>query len=102
MAKQSARTPPGSPRSRSRRRRRSALTAMHELMRSRDMDKRYLVGVKGRFRNEKQHVRAALAKRTDAKGEKRVHVSGEGQDAETVFRRISRGAEMSLLEAELL
>jgi len=81
---------------------RSALTALHEMLRSREVDKRYLVGVKGRFRNEKQHVRAALEKRTDAAGEKRVHVSGEGQEAETVFRRLARGAEMSLLEAELL
>jgi len=81
---------------------RSALTALHEMMRSRDMDKRYLVGVKGRFRNEKQHVRAALAKRTTDKGEKHVRVAGDGQDAETIFRRLSRGAEASLLEAELL
>src|SRR5438477_2296684 len=42
---------------------RSALTALHEKLRSRDVDKRYLVGVAGRFRNEKQHVRLALAKR---------------------------------------
>ena len=81
---------------------RSALTALHAMMRSRDMDKRYLVGVKGRFRNAKQHVRAALAKRTTDTGEKHVRVAEEGQAAETVFRRISRGAELSLLEAELL
>jgi 23S rRNA pseudouridine955/2504/2580 synthase len=70
---------------------RSALTALHELMRSRDMDKRYLVGVKGRFRNEKQHVRASLEKRTTAEGEKRVRVAEGGQESETIFRRISRG-----------
>src|SRR3954467_4228753 len=51
---------------------RSALTAMHERMREHEMDKRYLVGVKGRFRNTTQRVRAALAKREDAQGEKRV------------------------------
>src|SRR5205085_335748 len=81
---------------------RSALTALHESMRSREMDKRYLVGVKGRFRNEKQHVRAALEKRTTDEGEKRVRVAEGGQEAETIFRRIARGAEFSLLEAELL
>jgi 23S rRNA pseudouridine955/2504/2580 synthase len=81
---------------------RSSLTALHEAMRSRDIDKRYLAGVKGRFRNAKQHVRAALVKRTGAEGEKRVHVGDEGQEAETIFRRVSRGAEYSLLEAELL
>jgi len=80
---------------------RSALVALHDILRSRAIDKRYLVGVKGRFRNEVQRVRAALAKR-DVGGEKRVSVSSAGQDAETVFRRLSRGAEASLLEAELL
>ncbi len=81
---------------------RSALTALHALMRSREMDKRYLVGVKGRFRNERQRVRAALAKRTTAAGEKRVSVADDGQEAQTVFRRLARGPEFSLLEAELL
>jgi 23S rRNA pseudouridine955/2504/2580 synthase len=81
---------------------RSALTALHEMLRSRDMDKRYQVAVKGRFRNELQRVRAALAEHRTREGEKRVSVSERGQEAETVFRRLSRGAEASLLEAELL
>ncbi len=81
---------------------RSALTALHEMMRGRDMDKRYLAGVAGRFRNQKQHVRLALAKRVNAAGDKRVSVSDAGQDAETIFRLVERGADMSLLEAELL
>ena len=81
---------------------RASLTALHEMMRGRDMDKRYAVGVRGRFRNEVQRVQLALAKRVDAAGDKRVSVSAEGQEAETVFRRLARGAEFSLLEAELL
>jgi 23S rRNA pseudouridine955/2504/2580 synthase len=81
---------------------RSALTALHEMMRTRAMDKRYLAGVAGRFRNERQRVRLALTKRDSADGGKRVSVSEEGQEAETVFRRLARGAEFSLLEAELL
>ncbi|HEX4334084.1 MAG TPA: RluA family pseudouridine synthase [Usitatibacter sp.] len=81
---------------------RSALTALHEKLRSRDMDKRYLVAVRGRFRNEVQRVRAALAEHRTREGEKRVSVSERGVEAETVFRRLSRGAEASLLEAELL
>lgn len=81
---------------------RSALTALHERLRSRQMDKRYLVGVSGRFRNEVQRVRAALEKRITAAGEKKVAVSDAGQEAETVFRRLGRGEEFSLLEAELL
>ncbi len=81
---------------------RSALTALHEKLRSRDMDKRYLVGVKGRFRNELQRVRLSLAEGRTREGEKRVRVADEGQASETVFRRVARGAEASLLEAELL
>jgi 23S rRNA pseudouridine955/2504/2580 synthase len=81
--------------------RRASLTALHEMMRTREMDKRYLAGVEGRFRNETQRVRLALAKRTTAEGDKRVSVSESGKEAETVFRRVSRG-EHSLLEAQLL
>ncbi len=81
---------------------RASLVALHEMMRSRDIDKRYLVGVKGRFRNESQRVKLALEKHVTADGEKRVSVSASGQDAETVFRRLQRGAEFSLLEAHLL
>lgn len=81
---------------------RAALVVLHEMMRTRSMDKRYLVGVSGRFRNELQRVRAALAKRVTSEGDKRVSVAAEGQESETVFRRLARGPEASLLEAELI
>jgi 23S rRNA pseudouridine955/2504/2580 synthase len=81
---------------------RSALTALHEMMRTRDMDKRYLAGVAGRFRNERQRVRASLAKRVTKEGEKRVSVSDSGQEAETIFHLVERSPEYSLLEAQLL
>ena len=81
---------------------RSALTALHDKLRSRDMDKRYLAGVAGRFRNDKQRVQLALAKRDAPDGGKRVSVSEEGQDSETVFRLLERRDDASLLEAELL
>jgi 23S rRNA pseudouridine955/2504/2580 synthase len=81
---------------------RSALTALHEALRVHDVDKRYVVAVAGRFRNERQRVRLALAKRTTRDGERRVSVSEEGQEAETIFHRLARGADASLLEAELL
>jgi 23S rRNA pseudouridine955/2504/2580 synthase len=81
---------------------RSSLTALHGMMRERDMDKRYLAGVKGRFRNELQRVSAPLEKRVTSEGDKRVSVSGAGQEAHTVFRRVSRGPEASLVEAQLL
>ncbi|MEO7741741.1 MAG: RluA family pseudouridine synthase [Usitatibacter sp.] len=81
---------------------RSSLVVLHEMMRSRSMDKRYLAGVRGRFRNEIQRVTLALAKRVDALGDKRVSVSAGGQESETVLRRVARGEEFSLLEAQLL
>jgi 23S rRNA pseudouridine955/2504/2580 synthase len=80
---------------------RAALVALHEMLRTRAMDKRYLAGVAGRFRNELQHVKLALAKRTTTEG-KHVRVAADGQEAETVLRRIERGPEFSLLEAQLL
>jgi 23S rRNA pseudouridine955/2504/2580 synthase len=82
--------------------RRSALVALHEAMRGHDIDKRYLVGVKGRFRNELQRVKVGLEKRTTAAGEKHVSVSEGGQSSETVFRRLARGEQHSFLEAQLL
>ena len=81
---------------------RAALVALHEAMRGRDIDKRYVVAVKGRFRNEMQRVKVALEKRVNAAGEKHVSVAAGGQESETVFRRLARGARFSLLEAELL
>ena len=80
---------------------RSALVALHEMLRERRMDKRYLAGVSGRFRNEVQRVRLALEARSTPEG-KRVRVSSEGLEAETVLRRIERGEEFSLLEAQIL
>jgi len=81
---------------------RPALTGLHEALRGREMDKRYLAGVDGRFRNELQRVRLALEERRTGGGEKRVRVSEKGQEAQTVFRRLARGERFSLLEAELL
>ena len=83
--------------------RRSALTALHEDLRERAMDKRYLVAVDGRVRDEKRRVKVALRRYSTGEGERRVAVDErEGQEAETVFRRLARSAEFSLLEAELL
>jgi len=81
---------------------RSALTAMHAELRERDFDKRYLAAVAGRWRDEKRRVRVSLRKYLTREGERRVAVDDDGQDAETVFRLLSRGPEASLLEAELL
>jgi 23S rRNA pseudouridine955/2504/2580 synthase len=83
--------------------RRPALTALHEALRGRGMDKRYLVGVAGRVRDARRMVKARLRKLPAGDGDRRVVVDArEGQEAETVFRRLARGESASLLEAELL
>jgi len=82
---------------------RSALTALHEDLRERSMDKRYLAAVSGRVRDDKRRVKVALRKYSTGEGERRVAVDErEGQEAETIFRRLARNDEFSLLEAELL
>ena len=81
---------------------RAALMRLNEMLRDRAVDKRYLVGVSGRFRNAMQRVRLSLERRVTREGERRVSVSDEGREAETVFRLVERGTEYSLLEAELL
>ena len=82
---------------------RAALVALHEDLRERGMDKRYQAAVAGRVRDEKRRVKVALRKYSTGEGERRVAVDeGEGQEAETIFRRLARNDEFSLLEAQLL
>jgi 23S rRNA pseudouridine955/2504/2580 synthase len=82
---------------------RSALTALHEDLRERGMDKRYVAAVAGRIRDELRRVKAALRKFSTGDGDRRVAVDArEGQAAETVFRRLARSDEFSLVEAELV
>jgi len=85
---------------------RAALVALHEQLREGGFDKRYLVLVRGRWRDEKRRVTLALHKFATRDGERRVRVEAEsGQDAETIFRRRStwfeREPPLALLEAEL-
>ena len=80
---------------------RSALVALHRAMREGQMDKRYLVLVKGKWRNEKQSVRLTLHKYLTPDGERRVSVSKEGQASHTIFRLQRAWGDFSLLEAEL-
>ncbi|MDO9011072.1 MAG: pseudouridine synthase [Gallionella sp.] len=64
---------------------RSALTAMHEIMREGNSDKRYLTLVLGRWLNVKQHVKLPLHKFDTPQGEKRVMVREGGQASHTIF-----------------
>jgi len=84
---------------------RSALTALHAAWRAGDVDKRYQVLVRGRWRDAKRVVRLAVHRYTTREGERRVRVEDEGQHAQTTFRRLAvwpdRDPPLALLEAEL-
>jgi 23S rRNA pseudouridine955/2504/2580 synthase len=86
---------------------RAALTAMHEIMREGNSDKRYFALVLGQWKNAKQHVRLPLHKFDTPQGEKRVMVREDGQASHTVFALRKNwapqndGLGFSLLEAQL-
>lgn len=85
---------------------RSALTAMHEIMREGNSDKRYFALVLGSWRNVKQHVKLPLYKFDTPQGEKRVMVREDGQASHTIFTLqkswpASTLPACSLLEAQL-
>jgi 23S rRNA pseudouridine955/2504/2580 synthase len=84
---------------------RRALLGLHQQMRDGLVEKRYLVLVAGQWHNDRQHVRAALTKFVDRKGERRVTVDAEGMPSHTIFNLRARyrvGARhFGLLEAEL-
>jgi 23S rRNA pseudouridine955/2504/2580 synthase len=80
---------------------RSALTAMHEIMREGNSDKRYHTLVLGQWKNAKQHVKLPLYKFDTPQGEKRVMVREDGQASHTVFTLKKSWPECSLLEAQL-
>ncbi len=85
---------------------RAALVALHAELREGGFDKRYLVLVRGRWRDAMRRVRLALTKFATREGERRVRVDhAEGAASETTFRRVStwfdRDPPLALLEAEL-
>lgn len=80
---------------------RSALTAMHEMMREGNSDKRYFALVLGQWKNAKQHVKLPLHKFDTPQGEKRVMVREDGQASHTIFALQKSWPEFSLLEAQL-
>jgi 23S rRNA pseudouridine955/2504/2580 synthase len=85
---------------------RAALVALHAQLREDGFDKRYLVLVRGRWRDEKRRVQLALHKFSTKEGERRVRVDDDdGREAETIFRRRATWPDhdppLALLEAEL-
>ena len=80
---------------------RSALTAMHEIMREGNSDKRYFALVLGQWKNAKQHVKLPLHKFDTPQGEKRVMVREDGQASHTIFALQKSWPGYALLEAQL-
>ena len=80
---------------------RSALTAMHEIMREGNSDKRYLALVLGQWNNVRQHVKLPLHKVDTQGGEKRVMVREDGKISHTIFMLQKNWPGYSLLEAQL-
>ena len=85
---------------------RTALVALHRSLREGETDKRYLVLVKGKWRDAKRSVELPLTKGVASSGETRVRVDdNQGKPSRTVFYRRQVWARsnppVSLLEAEL-
>ena len=80
---------------------RSALTALHEMFRAGRIKKRYLALVKGRWREPLRHIKLALLKYLTEEGERRVSVSQEGKAAHSIVSLVARWDNFSLVEVEL-
>ncbi|MDP2823450.1 MAG: RluA family pseudouridine synthase [Sulfuritalea sp.] len=80
---------------------RMALTKLHDQFRDGGIGKRYLALVKGRWRNELQHVRLPLHKYLTADGERRVSVDPEGKPSHSIVRLVARWENFSLVEVQL-
>ena len=80
---------------------RSALTDLHRQLREGAAQKIYLTLAKGRWRDSKRSVKAALHKYVLGSGERRVRVQEDGQASHTIFRLKRAWNDFSLLEAEL-
>ena len=80
---------------------RSALVHLHEQIRERQLDKRYLVLVHGDWQNQRQHVKLPLFKYSTSEGERRVRVQADGLASHTVFTLLKNYGAFALLEAEL-
>ena len=80
---------------------RSALLALHAMLREGKGDKHYLALVEGDWVNDRQHIKLGLSKWTTQSGERRVKVDPDGQTAHTIITLKQRFGGYSLVDAEL-
>lgn len=82
---------------------RSALKALHELLRQGEIDKRYQLIVKGYWLEAPKSVNFPLLRYLLPNGERMVKVHAEGKPSTTVFTPLKHvGHRLSLMEAKLL
>lgn len=77
----------------------SVLKQLHAIFREKEVDKRYLALVHGRCEFKRESVRLALDTGHLVSGERFVRVSKNGKSATTLFRRIHKFDQVTLLEA---
>jgi len=81
---------------------RSALRQLHELLGTGQVQKRYLVIVKGAWQRGEYRLEQALQKNTLRSGERVVRVNDEGKASVTVFKPLAVRSQASLLEVQIL
>lgn len=80
---------------------RSALAALHDMMREGRVEKHYITMVSGHWRNERQHIRQPLFKFLTPEGERRVRVQADGKAAHSIVTLRRRWPSFSELGVEL-
>jgi 23S rRNA pseudouridine955/2504/2580 synthase len=77
---------------------RSMLRTLHELLRSKSVEKRYLALVEGNWQAGRQDVKAPLRKNVLSSGERIVRVDKAGKPAHSVFIPLTTCMQASLME----
>jgi 23S rRNA pseudouridine955/2504/2580 synthase len=80
---------------------RNALTAMHDLLREGNVEKRYLALLKGRWENGERTVTAPLIKNVLQGGERMILVSDQGKQAVSHYKLITNFVNCCMVEVNL-
>lgn len=81
---------------------RSALKALHDVLREGAAEKHYLALIAGRWPNPVQHIRLALSRYLTDEGERRVSVDRDGgKAAHSIVRLVRRWERFSLVDVQI-
>jgi 23S rRNA pseudouridine955/2504/2580 synthase len=81
---------------------RSALVELHRMLREGEVEKIYVAVAAGRWGGGARELRESLHKHVTARGERRVSVHADGQQAATRVKPLAVDRDLSLLELRLL